>query len=150
MAYTYLFHGDGEHPENLSNFLQLIEDSFAGISDLSDSNKCYRFYLRCKSDFNAEYWYEELKSNSPTVLTLWSTFIKHFCVKWLRASTNSLLKTPETKQTTIDTATTITHVTMTTITATDSNNAITTAEQQDMEESRVGREEEEKGVEKQE
>jgi hypothetical protein len=167
---------------------------------MTDSDKCNRFYLNCKADLDAEYWYEELESNSPIILTSWATFVKHFRVKWLGAPPSSLLEpepviskntdtaTPFACKTTTTTATipapantaapaiyetTTTpersdrvvdarHVTPTSMaistqleletttatTATDSDNAIAMVKQQDNEEPAVGREEEEKGVEK--
>jgi hypothetical protein len=91
-AYAHLFHSDGRHSENPSDFLRLLEDSFAHMPDMFDSDKCYRFYLNCKADLDAEYWYEELESNSPMILTSWATFVKHFHVKWLGAPPSSLLE----------------------------------------------------------
>jgi hypothetical protein len=124
-AYTHLFHGDGRHSENPSNFLQSLKDSSANIPGISDSDKCQRFYLKCKADFDAEYWYEELESNSPMVLTSWPTFVKHFHVRWLGASPSSLLKPEPIISKKLDTATPITCKTTTT-TVMNANTGITT------------------------
>ena len=124
-AYAHLFHGDGRHSKNPSNFLQSLEDSSANIPGISDSDKCQRFYLKCKADFDAEYWYEELESNSPMVLTSWPTFVKHFRVRWLGASSSSLLEPEPIISKKPDTATLIVRETTTT-TATNVNSAITT------------------------
>jgi hypothetical protein len=124
-AYAHLFHGDGWHSENPSNFLQSLEDSSANIPGISDSDKCQRFYLKCKADFDAEYWYEELESNSPMVLTSWPTFVNHFCVRWLGAPLSLLLEPEPVISKKPDTATPIATETPTTI-VTNANTAITT------------------------
>ena len=112
-AYAHLFHSDGWHSENPSDFLQLLEDSFSMIPGISDSNKCCRFYLNCKADLDAEYWYEELESNSPIILTSWPTFTKHFHMKWFGVSVSSLLESDSVASVT---ATQIAHETPTTTT----------------------------------
>ena len=124
-AYVHLFHGDGWHSENPSNFLQSLEDSAANIPGISDSDKCQRFYLKCKADFDAEYWYEELESNSPMVLTSWPMFVNHFRVRWLRASPSSLLEPDPVISKKPDTATPIATETPTTIIM-NANTVITT------------------------
>jgi hypothetical protein len=124
-AYAHLFHGDGRHSENPSNFLQSLEDSSANIPGISDSDKCQRFYLKCKADFDAEYWYEELESNSPMVLTSWPTFVNHFRVRWLGAPLSLLLEPEPVISKKPDTATPIATETPTTI-VTNANTAITT------------------------
>jgi hypothetical protein len=83
MTYTHLFHGDHRHGEDPLVLLAHLESALPNLPHLSETEKCYRFYLNCKLDSDAEYWYEELESNSPMALTSWSTFVKHFRVKWL-------------------------------------------------------------------
>ena len=124
-AYAHLFHGDGRRSENPSNFLQSLEDSSANIPGISDSDKCQRFYLKCKADFDAEHWYEELKSNSPMVLTSWPTFVNHFRVRWLGAPLSLLLepepvisKKPDTATPIVRETTTLTHANTATTTTT--------------------------------
>jgi hypothetical protein len=84
------------------------------MPDMSDSNKCYRFYLNCKADLDVEYWYEELESNSPMILTSWATFVKHFHVKWLGAPPSSVLEPEPVISKKTDTATLIACTTPTT------------------------------------
>jgi hypothetical protein len=99
--YNYMFYG---------NYL-------AKLPHLSESEKCERFYLNCRSGFDAEDWYENLEQNSPAVTTSWPTLVLHFRVKWLQASPEILLEIPKTKPVTtrqLDAATTVSRETTTT------------------------------------
>jgi hypothetical protein len=78
-----MFYGDYQRSDDPLALLTCLETTLVNLPHLSKTEKCHRFYLKCKSDSNAKYWYEELESNSPMVLTSWSTFVKHFHVKWL-------------------------------------------------------------------
>ena len=60
-----------------------------------ESEKCQQFHNFLRSGWDAEEWYKEFENSVPEVLTLWATLHKHFCVKWLDASPNILLKIPE-------------------------------------------------------
>jgi hypothetical protein len=103
-----MFYGDYQAGDNARTFLEQFEEDLTELPQLSETEKCYHFYNYCRSSSDAKYWYEELKRNSPTVLTSWFTLANHFHVKWLRGSPNLLLNSPEIKQITItqlDTAT---------------------------------------------
>jgi hypothetical protein len=104
MSYTW-FYGDYRSDENPLAFLTNFEAALARLPHLSESEKCAQFYNRCKSDFDAENWYENLEINTPAAVTSWSTLILHFRVKWLRASPNSLLETDSVTSAPLDTAT---------------------------------------------
>jgi hypothetical protein len=123
MAYAHMFYGDYRAGDNARTFLRRFEGDLTDMPQLSETEKCHRFYNYCRSGSDAEYWYEELERNSPIVLTSWFTLANHFRVKWLRGSPNLLLESPEIKQITIiqsDTATTVSRdSTSTTPTATD-------------------------------
>ena len=85
-----------------------------------------RFYNHCKSDFDAEDWYENLEKNSPAAVASWSDLILHFWVKWLGATLDTLLEIQKPVTTTeLDTATTIAYETSTTTTM-NVNTTITT------------------------
>ena len=94
---SYMFYGDYRRSENPQDFLYHFEEHLASLPDLSESRKCEHFYLHCRSGFNAEEWYENFEQNSPSVIILWSTLRKHFCVKWLGASTDLLLEISKAK-----------------------------------------------------
>jgi hypothetical protein len=94
---SYLFYGDYRHSENPWDFLYHFEEHLASLPDLLESKKCEHFYLHCRSGFNAEEWYENFEQNSPSIITSWSTLRKHFCIKWLGASTDLLLEIPKAK-----------------------------------------------------
>src|ERR1700736_3278253 len=136
-----MFYGDFRPNKDPQNFLTHFETFLATIPELTESEKCDRFYLHCHSGWDAEEWYEEFENSSPEVLTSWTTLCKRFRIKWLDANPNILLEIPETKDSTI----------RATSTATDSNNTTTTTtiEQQSDEKSTVEVNEEVKGVEKQ-
>jgi hypothetical protein len=120
------FYGDNRHGENPLEFLTNFEAALTRLPHLSESAKCKRFYNHCKSDFDAEDWYENLEKNSPAAVALWSNLILHFRVKWLGASPNTLLEIRKPVTTTeLDTATTIAYETTTT-TITNANTATTT------------------------
>ena len=144
-----MFYGDFRPNEDPQNFLTHFETFLATIPELTESEKCDRFYLHCHSGWDAEEWYEIFENSSPEIIASWSTLRKHFHVKWLDANPNILLETSAT----VDAATTISRETITsttTTTATDSNNATTTIEQHNNEESTAGGgKEEAKAVEKQ-
>ena len=113
----HMFYGDYRYGEDPLAFLTDLETALAQLPHLSEPEKCERLYLRCRSGFDAEDWYENLEQNSPAVVTSWSTLVLHFRVKWLGASPNTLLEIP--KPVTIkktDTATPITCKTPTTTT----------------------------------
>jgi len=73
-----MFYGDYRYGEDPLAFLRYLETTLANLPHLSEPEKCDRLYLRCKSDSDAEDWYENLESNSPTVVSSWSTLILHF------------------------------------------------------------------------
>jgi hypothetical protein len=116
------FYGDYRSGENPLAFLTNFEAALARLPHLSESEKCAQFYNCCKSDFDAENWYENLEKNTPAAVTSWTTFVLHFRVKWLGASPSSLLEPVSKKP---DTATPIATKTTTT-TITNANTAITT------------------------
>jgi hypothetical protein len=101
MAYAHIFYGDYRCSKNPQNFLYDFEEHLTSLPDLTESRKCEHFYLNCRLGFNAEEWYENFEQNSLSVIALWSTLRKHFCVKWLGASSDSLLKIPEGKPVTM-------------------------------------------------
>ena len=144
-----MFYGYFRPNEDPQNFLTHFETFLATIPELTESEKCDRFYLHCHSGWDAEEWYENFENSSPEIIASWSTLRKHFHVKWLDANPNILLETSAT----VDAATTISRETITsttTTTATDSNNSTTTIEQHNNEESTAGGgKEEAKAVEKQ-
>jgi len=120
-----MFYGDNRRGENPLEFLTNFETGLSQLPHLSESAKCERFYNHCKSDSDAEDWYENIEKNSPAVVTSWPTLVLHFRVKWLGAAPETLLKVREPVTTTeLDTATTITYETSTT--TTNANTAITT------------------------
>ena len=94
---SYMFYGDRRRSENPRDFLYHFEEHLASLPNTSESRKCEHFYLHCRSGFNAEEWYENFEQNSPSIITSWSTLRKHFCVKWLGASTDILLEIPKEK-----------------------------------------------------
>jgi hypothetical protein len=143
-----MFHGDYRYGEDPLAFITNFETALAKLPHLSESEKCERFYNHCKSDSDAEDWYENLEKNSPEVVASWSTLVLHFRVKWLGASPNVLLETTETKPANVVAVPTTSRETTTTTTVTDSNNLMTAAEQQDNK-TAVGGEEEAKGQGKQ-
>ena len=116
MAYMHMFYGDHQTGDNPQTFLRQFEEDLAELLQLSETEKCYRFYNYCCSGSEAEYWYEELERNSPKVLTCWFTLANPFCGKWLRGSLTLLLETPEIKQTQLNTATAVSQETTTTTT----------------------------------
>jgi hypothetical protein len=116
-----MFYGDYRHGEDPLAFLTYLETTLANLPHLSEPEKCERFYLRCKSDSDAEDWYENLERNSPTVVASWPTLVLHFRVKWLKASPDLLLETDSITTTPFDAATSIvseTNIANTTITTT--------------------------------
>jgi hypothetical protein len=116
---SHMFYGDYRHGKDPLAFLSYLETTLANLPHLSEPEKCQRFYLRCKSDSDAEDWYENLEKNSPAAVASWSTLVVHFRVKWLHASPNTLLEIPKPVTTTKpDTATPIACETPTTTTTT--------------------------------
>ncbi|KIM80441.1 hypothetical protein PILCRDRAFT_9623, partial [Piloderma croceum F 1598] len=95
-----------------------FEAALARLPHLSESEKCTQFYNRCKSDFDAEDWYENLEKNTPAAVTSWSTLVLHFRVKWLRASPDSLLKMDSVTSAPLDAATLNNNANTTTTTTT--------------------------------
>jgi len=113
------FYGDNRRDENPLEFLMDFEAALTRLPHLSESAKCERFYNHCKSDFEAEDWYENLEKKSPAVVASWPILVLHFRVKWLGASPNTLLEIPKTTPvptTQLDAATTISRETTTTTT----------------------------------
>jgi len=121
MAYAHMFYGDYRRSENPQAFLYDFEEHLATLPDVSESRKCEHFYLNCRSGFDAEEWYENFEQNSPSVITSWSTLRKHFCIKWLGASTDILLEIPKQKPVTT------TQICTATITSRETNTTTTTA-----------------------
>ena len=114
-----MFYGDNRRGENPLEFLTNFEIGLSQLPHLSESVKCKRFYNHCKLDFDAEDWYENIKKNSPAVVTSWPTLVSHFRVKWLGAAPDTLLEIPITKLVTTtqpDAATTVSRETTTTTT----------------------------------
>jgi hypothetical protein len=151
MAYAHKFYGDYRHSDDPLALLTRLETTLANLPHLSESEKCHRLFLNCKADSDAEDWYENLENNSPEVVASWSTLVLHFRVKWLGASPNVLLETTETKPANVVAVPTIPRemTTTTTTTAMDPDSTIAMVEQRDGKEAVAEREEEEKGVEKQ-
>ena len=73
-----MFYGNNQRDENPLEFLTNFEAALTQLPHLSESVKCERFYNHCKSDFDAEDWYENLEKNSPAVVTSWPTLALHF------------------------------------------------------------------------
>jgi hypothetical protein len=121
MAYAHMFYGNYQRSENPQAFLYDFKEHLATLPDVSESRKCKHFYLNCQSGFNAKEWYENFEQNSPSVITSWSTLHKHFCVKWLGASTDILLEIPKQKPVTT------TQICTATITSCETNTTTTTA-----------------------
>jgi hypothetical protein len=112
------FYGNYRSDENPLAFLTDFKAALARLPHLSEFEKCSQFYNHCKSDFDAENWYENLETNTPAAVTSWSTLVLHFRVKWLRASPDSLLETDSVTSAPLDAATSnaIANVTTTTTT----------------------------------
>ena len=89
---SYMFYSDCRHSKNPQDFLYHFEEHLASLPDPSESRKCEHFYLHCQLGFNAKEWHENFEQNSPSIITLWSTLRKHFCIKWLGTSTDILLE----------------------------------------------------------
>ncbi|HEY4060541.1 MAG TPA: hypothetical protein VGM30_01505, partial [Puia sp.] len=85
-----MFYGDLRAADKPRTFLRFIKAEIADQPELSESRKCKIFYNYCRSGYDAENWYEDLEEKSPTVLALWPTFVKHFHMKWLGESPDSL------------------------------------------------------------
>lgn len=88
-----MFHGDGRANESPSDFLKLIQASFNNKPGITDEQKCERFFLHCKSDSDAEEWYEGLNQG---VIMDWSKLVKEFRVHWPKAT--RVKKTAEQKK----------------------------------------------------
>ena len=86
-----MFFGDFHPTKKPLTFFTSLEEGLADQPGLSDSKKREYFYLNCQSDFDAKAWYENL---APSIITLWSTLVLHFHMKWLQASPDLLLKKP--------------------------------------------------------
>jgi hypothetical protein len=65
-----MFHGDYRYGEDPLAFITNFETALAKLPHLSESEKCERFYNHCKSDSDAEDWYENLKKKTHQKLLL--------------------------------------------------------------------------------
>ena len=99
------FYGDFCPNEDARAFLAFIERYLFKNPHLTEPQKCEALYTHLSSGWEADNWYEELKSSAPEVLTSWPTFCKHFCIKWLGTSPSILLKIPKIEPLTVSTAT---------------------------------------------
>src|ERR1700691_1164935 len=114
---SHMFYGDNRCDENPLEFLTKFETGLSQLPHLYESAKCKRFYNHCKSDFDAEDWYENIEKNSPAVVTSWPTLVSHLRVTSLGAAPDTLLEIRKPVTTTeLDTATTIAYETSTTTT----------------------------------
>ena len=71
-----MFYGDNRHGENPLAFLMDLETALARLPHLTSSEKCEHFYLRCKSDSDAEDWYENLERNRTPAYAEIGTILK--------------------------------------------------------------------------
>ena len=88
-----MFYGDGRADENPYDFLKLLQTSFGNTPGITDKDKCERFYLNCKSDFDAEEWYDALPAVTKTT---WSALATAFRIRWPKRV--KIQKTPEQKK----------------------------------------------------
>ena len=83
----------GRADKNPYDFLKLLQTSFGNIPGIMDKDKCERFYLNCKSDFDVEEWYHAL----PAVTKImWSALATAFHIHWPKRV--KIQKTPEQKK----------------------------------------------------
>jgi hypothetical protein len=88
-----MFHGDGRAEENPYDFLKSIQTSFDNKPGITEEEKCERLYLHCKSDFDAEEWYDNLPQADKTS---WAALGTAFRLRWPRRA--KVQKTPEQKK----------------------------------------------------
>ena len=88
-----MFYGDGWADENPYDFLKTIQTSFDNKPGITQEEKCEHLYLHCKSDFDAEEWYDNLP---PADKTSWAALSTAFCLRWPRRA--KVQKTPEQKK----------------------------------------------------
>lgn len=88
-----MFYGDGRTTESPSDFIKLIQASFDNKQGITEEQKCERLFLHCKSDSDAEEWYEGL--SAPTN-TDWGKLITAFRTRWPKRA--RVKKTPEQKK----------------------------------------------------
>ena len=56
-----MFYGNYRYSEDPLAFITYLETTLANLPHLSEPEKCKHFNLRCKSDSDAEDWYENLE-----------------------------------------------------------------------------------------
>ena len=59
-----MFYGDYRYGKDPLAFLTYLETTLANLPHLSEPKKCEHFYLRCKSDSDAEDWPQREPDNS--------------------------------------------------------------------------------------
>jgi len=88
-----MFYGDGRADENPYDFLKAVQNSFSNQPGITQEEKCERLYLNCKSDFNAEEWYDNLPQNDKAT---WTVLTVAFRICWPQRA--KVQKTPEQKK----------------------------------------------------
>jgi len=88
-----MFYGDGRAEENPNDFLKTVQASFENNPGITEEAKCERLYLHCKSDFNAEEWYDALALVDKST---WAALAAAFRIRWPRRA--KVQKTPEQKK----------------------------------------------------
>jgi hypothetical protein len=88
-----MFYGDGRANENPNDFLKSVQATFENQPGIKEEEKCERLYLRCKSDFDAEEWYDTLAAADKAS---WTALVAAFRLRWPRRAKTQ--KTPEQKK----------------------------------------------------
>jgi len=88
-----MFYGDGRADENPYDFLKAVQNSFSNQPGITQEEKCERLYLNCKSDFDAEEWYDNLPQNDKAT---WTVLTVAFRICWPQRA--KVQKTPEQKK----------------------------------------------------
>ena len=93
MTHIPMFYGDGRANENPYDFLKAVQNSFSNNPGITQEEKCERLYLNCKSDFDAEEWYDDLPEADKAT---WTALAAAFRLRWPRRA--KVQKTPEQKK----------------------------------------------------
>jgi hypothetical protein len=93
MTHIPMFYGDGRASENPYDFLKAVQNAFSNMPGITEEEKCERLYLNCKSDFDAEEWYDALPRNDKAT---WAALTAAFRLRWPRRA--KVQKTPEQKK----------------------------------------------------
>jgi hypothetical protein len=93
IAHIPMFYGDGRADENPYDFLKAVQNSFGNQPGITQEEKCERLYLHCKSDFDAEEWYDNLPQNDKAT---WTALTTAFRIRWPQQA--KVQKTPKQKK----------------------------------------------------